>query len=131
MFSSVSLHLETCQPILIDMPHSNSSNWTSDEHPVCQFWNETTEQFEGEGCYVYTFDSEKTVCACFHLTFFGVKESHFTPEVNMVDPQAFPFGFSLLCPSLVPPSSRVCQLMSNKKRSYRDLNPDCWIQSPK
>eukprot|EP01084_Bolivina_argentea_P307317 531154_1 len=51
----------------------------------CNFWN-TSADWETTGCYVYNVSKQEgnIVCACEHLTIFGVTYKDFTPESNEI-----------------------------------------------
>ena len=89
-------YLDKCSPILITIDNTAFINWTSmvvpteeDNYnttlPSCKFYNTTTQEFSGEGCYVLTRNEYQTVCACLHLTYFGVSREDFSVEANSID----------------------------------------------
>ncbi len=94
-------YLSACQPILLKIPNTGAVNWSlpinPDEEvtpleegeaesvtfPSCKYWNETTRQFEGDGCYVLGKNENYTICACRHTTFFGMQKSDVSIEISM------------------------------------------------
>ena len=46
--------------------------WKELTLPKCQFWDKETKSWSTEGCYVDDIRGDEVVCACSHLTDFGV-----------------------------------------------------------
>ena len=69
--------LGVCEPIIIILNHTNTSFWNfentnhsaSDNRshfPVCTFFNESTNEFDDNGCYLLYYDEYVSYCACLH-----------------------------------------------------------------
>ncbi|XP_064476529.1 latrophilin Cirl-like isoform X2 [Ornithodoros turicata] len=69
--ASVGRHRSTHlpQPITVTLKHIQEKNVTD---PQCVFWNYDMQMWSTEGCWVQTFNSTHTTCACDHLTSFAV-----------------------------------------------------------
>lgn len=66
-------YLSSCSPIILTFNTTNASYWDAN-FPRCAFFNESTQEYDDDGCYVVASDSNgQTICACVHLTYFGVQ----------------------------------------------------------
>ena len=85
---SSAIYVSQCQPIILTFNNTNSSffnsntNTTTTSFPICFFYNETTREYESEGCFLIEYTSEYSRCSCIHLTYFGVGHEDFEPEIN-------------------------------------------------
>ena len=84
----------SCSPYLIsiDVPDEMVladfySHLTLDEvanFPSCRFWNQSNSLWDPAGCFVFNISNITVVCACTHLTTFGVSTEDFIPEANVL-----------------------------------------------
>eukprot|EP01083_Nonionella_stella_P064723 168974_1 len=73
-----------CDPYLIIILVENASVVTN-KFPDCVFWNESTSNWENNGCYVYdTVPNQSVTCACIHLTTFQVTARDFIPRAHII-----------------------------------------------
>ena len=79
-------YLSVCEPIILTFNRSYytdfNETWWDNHVSQCSFYNETTENFESDGCYVLYSDDETVVVASLHLTFFGITWQDFEVDVN-------------------------------------------------
>ena len=83
--SDSDLWVSRCDPIIISFNTSNNSFWSEFEHlPMCLFYNETTQLYSDNGCYVLEKNSDTGIVklASLHTTHFGVSYDDFRPEIN-------------------------------------------------
>ena len=83
---------DTCFPYKISFTMSNSSSFNYEdavldedyEFPSCTFWNTTTSEWSGDGCFVYDIVNDTVTCGCTHLTTFSISGQEVIPEANIL-----------------------------------------------
>ena len=84
--------LSDCEPVLI---WYNSTNTTCSEigqnYPSCSYYNQTTQSYQDDGCYVISSANEDDliVCECLHTTFYALRARKFEPEVNFASKEEY------------------------------------------
>ena len=53
--------------------------------PLCSFYNETSQKYSDNGCYLLDYDFFAAQCVCLHATYYGVRSEQFKPQINIVD----------------------------------------------
>ena len=56
--------LSACQPILFTLNTTNSTFWSGTTYPQCSYWNETSQEYLSDGCFVLYSTDAYTICAC-------------------------------------------------------------------
>ena len=70
-----------------DSCNNNHDNGEETSHfPLCSFYDENTQTFENDGCYLwkYNLHLETVQCFCLHLTYFVASWEEFEPEINFL-----------------------------------------------
>jgi hypothetical protein len=67
----------------ITIPNNEPVDLTSYQ-PVCRYWNESSNAFAFDGCFVRSATSTYTICACTHLTSFNTIAASFVPSINTI-----------------------------------------------
>ena len=56
--------LSACQPIIFTLNTTDSTFWNGTTYPLCSYWNETSEEYLSDGCFVLYSTNAYTICAC-------------------------------------------------------------------
>ncbi|ETO31944.1 germination protein, partial [Reticulomyxa filosa] len=82
-----------CNPAIIQIQNREWADYsnTSVSYPSCVFYNTTSGQWDGYGCYVWKRNTSDNgvVCVCNHTTTFSLKHTTFTPKINYVKFNSF------------------------------------------
>ena len=95
--------LDKCEPIIFTIyftgaGYGDVTNGTISNYPECAFYDELSETFSNDGCFVLNSTNSSVTCACRHLTFFGIRQKDLKPSVNFVTIEDFA---DISLPSLV------------------------------
>lgn len=82
----VFITIENQSPVIYD---EESDKNKKIDLPECVFFNETENDYDSNSCYVLARNSNSTICACSHNSYFGVKKSKFKVQANAVDLSEF------------------------------------------
>ncbi|ETO25366.1 hypothetical protein RFI_11770 [Reticulomyxa filosa] len=84
---------DICNPAIIKIQNKEWADYSdpSVSYPSCVFYNTTTNEWDGYGCYVRDRNTSdnSVICVCNHTTPFSLKHRTFTPNINYVKLNSF------------------------------------------
>lgn len=81
-------YLSTCEPILISFNSTNTTFWDN-HYATCSYYNETSQEYRTDGCYVLYSTNDFTTCSCLHTTLFSVSWENFEPQINFISSDVY------------------------------------------